>query len=122
MGRGRRISVRVAMTLAASSIAVLCAAPAGAKHDTTPAPQSTNGNGATSNAGTTKIAKPSSDFAPNNEPKPGCVLRVDFYGFRAGTLDVTINVIPPTGRGIVATDTVVIPETVHGKTYQTSRT
>ena len=51
------------------------------------------------NNGTVKIDGQPWDIHPNNEPHPGCVFQVDFYGFDEGDLwaDVIFTGHPPTG-------------------------
>lgn len=82
----------------------------------------TPGSSGVKNSGTIKVAQVGAGTEPDNDPKPGCALRVDFYGFRAGTLNVTISVIPPTGNDAIATDTVSLATSARGNEYQTSRT
>jgi hypothetical protein len=74
------------------------------------------------NQGTIKISSVTNAPDPDNEPHPGCPFRVDFFGFRAGTYDVTITGWPPTGGGVLTTDVVTIATTSHGKVLQASRT
>ncbi len=65
------------------------------------------------NNGTIKIDGIPFDDHPNNEPHPGCIFQVDFYGFDEGALyaDVLFEAIPPTGAGEdLLTDTVFIGE------------
>ncbi len=49
---------------------------------------------------------------PANEPHVGCVFNIDFAGFDQGdyVADVLIEAHPPTGRGVLITDQVVIGE------------
>jgi len=67
------------------------------------------------NNGTIKIDGRPFDDAPDNEPHPGCVFQVDFYGFDAGDLDadLTFEAVAPTAGGVVLTDTVPIGEDSH---------
>jgi hypothetical protein len=53
------------------------------------------------NNGTVKIDGVPFDDHPNNEPHPGCVFQVDFYGYDAGALfaSVTFEHWNPTGDG-----------------------
>lgn len=74
------------------------------------------------NSGSIKVAQIGSGTEPNNEPKPGCTFRVDFYGFRAGVLDVTVRAISPTGDATLARDSVTLSRSARGNQYQTSRT
>jgi len=76
------------------------------------------------NSGSIKIATPTSPTdAKNNEPHPGCAFRVDFYGFRAATYSITLTGVAPTGGGqLIPTQSITIPESAHGNTYQASRT
>lgn len=65
------------------------------------------------NNGTIKIDGIPFDDHPNNEPHPGCIFQVDFYGFDQGDLyaNVLFEAIPPTGSGEdLLTDTVFIGE------------
>lgn len=74
------------------------------------------------NSGSIKVAQVGSGVDPNSDPTPGCTFRVDFYGFRAGTLDVTVSAIAPTGDATVATDRVTLTSSARGSQHQTSRT
>jgi hypothetical protein len=67
------------------------------------------------NNGTIKIDDEPFDSAPDNEPHPGCVFQVDFYGFDEGSLDadVSFEAIAPTAGGVVRTDVVPIGEDSH---------
>jgi hypothetical protein len=67
------------------------------------------------NNGTIKIDGRPFDDAPDNEPHPGCVFQVDFYGFDAGDLDadLTFEAVAPTAGGVLLTDTVPIGEDSH---------
>jgi hypothetical protein len=67
------------------------------------------------NNGTIKIDGRPFDDAPDNEPHPGCVFQVDFYGFDAGNLDadLTFEAVAPTAGGVLLTDTVPIGEDSH---------
>lgn len=67
------------------------------------------------NNGTIKIDGEPFDSAPDNEPHPGCVFQVDFYGFDEGSLDagVTFEAVAPTSGGVVRTDSVPIGEDSH---------
>ena len=62
------------------------------------------------NNGTVKIDGLEWDNHPNNEPHVGCTFEVDFYGFDEGDLwaDVIFEAHPPTGHGVLLTDTVFI--------------
>ncbi|MCA1830813.1 MAG: hypothetical protein ABR552_04345 [Actinomycetota bacterium] len=74
------------------------------------------------NHGTIKISSVDDPPDPSNDPHPGCPFRVDFFGFKAGTYDITITGWPPTGGGVLKTDVITIPTTTHGNTFQVSRT
>ena len=102
VGRHRRTLGTIAGALA---VVVLAATPALAAARSDPA----------GNNGTVKIDGKPFDDAPDNEPHPGCVFQVDFYGFDAGDLDaeVTFEAIAPTAGGVVLTDTVPIGEDSH---------
>ncbi len=52
------------------------------------------------------------DNHPDNEPHVGCTFEVDFYGFDEGDLwaEVIFEAHPPTGHGVLLTDTVFIGE------------
>jgi hypothetical protein len=67
------------------------------------------------NNGTIKIDGLPFDDAPDNEPHPGCIFQLDFYGFDAGPLDadVSFEAIAPTAGGVVRTDVVPIGEDSH---------
>ena len=64
------------------------------------------------NNGTVKIDRLEFDKHPNNQPHVGCNFEVDFYGFDHGDLwaDVVFEAHPPTGHGVLLTDTVFIGE------------
>ena len=65
------------------------------------------------NNGTVKIDGVAFGDVPNNEPHPGCIFEVDFYGFDEGDLNATVRffAIPPTGqRELLLADTVFIGE------------
>lgn len=87
------------------AMAVVLAAPASA----------TTGGDPPGNNGTIKIDGKPFDDAPDNEPHPGCVFQVDFYGFDAGDLnaDLTFEAVAPTAGGVLLTDTVPIGEDSH---------
>jgi hypothetical protein len=89
----------------ALALGVLMAAPA----------RAAAGGDPPGNNGTIKIDGRPFDDAPDNEPHPGCVFQVDFYGFDAGNLDadLTFEAVAPTAGGVVLTDTVPIGEDPH---------
>ncbi|HUF06304.1 MAG TPA: hypothetical protein VMP86_02825 [Candidatus Binatia bacterium] len=93
----RRSAPLVIITLS-MLLALVAAAPVAAKKN----PPGNNG--------TVKIDGLPFDNHPNNEPHVGCRFEVDFYGFNEGDLwaDVTFEAQPPTGRGILLTDSVFI--------------
>ena len=64
------------------------------------------------NNGTVKVDDVFFDDRPNNEPHVGCIFRFDFYGYDEGDLEgsVTFEMWPPTGSGVLLTDTVFIGE------------
>lgn len=62
------------------------------------------------NAGTIKIAFPGDGSAPNNDAKPGCVVRLDFYGFRTGTYRAVFRAIAPTGSKQLASGNVTVTQ------------
>ena len=64
------------------------------------------------NNGTVKIDGVAFDDAPDNEPHVGCGFEVDWYGFDEGDLysDVTFEAQPPSGTGVILTDSVFIGE------------
>ena len=103
MAQSRRTWFAIAGLLV---IGVLNAAPAGAAAPAGDPP---------GNNGTVKIDGRPFDDAPNNEPHPGCVFQVDFYGFDAGDLDadVIFEAVAPTDGGVLLTDTVPIGEDSH---------
>jgi len=55
------------------------------------------------NNGTIKIDGVPLDDHPDNEPHPGCIFELDFYGYDMGDYyaRVKFTVIPPTGDNIV---------------------
>lgn len=64
------------------------------------------------NNGTVKVDEVPFDDHPDNEPHVGCVFQIDFYGYDEGDLnaDVTFEGVPPTGGGVLLTDSVFIGE------------
>ena len=64
------------------------------------------------NNGTVKVDDAPFDDHPNNEPHVGCVFQSDLYGYDEGDLnaDVTFEGHPPTGGGVLLTDSVFIGE------------
>ena len=102
MARGTRSWLALVGVL---TIGIVMAAPAAA----------TAGGDPPGNNGTIKIDGKPFDDAPDNEPHPGCVFQVDFYGFDAGNLnaDVTFEAVAPTAGGVLLTDTVPIGEDSH---------
>jgi hypothetical protein len=53
------------------------------------------------NNGTVKIDGVPFDSAPDNEPHPGCIFQVDFYGYDLGAnleAEVTFSAQPPSGK------------------------
>ena len=64
------------------------------------------------NNGTVKVDDVPFDDHPDNEPHVGCVLQIDFYGYDEGDLnaDVAFEGVPPTGGGVLLTDSVSIGE------------
>ena len=65
------------------------------------------------NNGTVKIDSQEFDTHPNNQPQVGCMFQVDFYGFDEGaglSADVIFEAHPPTGSGVLLTDSVFIGE------------
>ena len=97
--------VRLLAMVAAVLIGVAVATPAAASP----------GGDPPGNNGTVKIDGRPFDDAPDNEPHPGCVFQVDFYGFDAGNLnaDVTFEAVAPTAGGTLLTDSVPIGEDSH---------
>ncbi len=86
---------------AALAAIIGAAAPAGAQAD----PPGNNG--------TVKVDGVEFDDHPDNEPHPGCVFQIDFYGFDEGDMfaDVAFEAIEPTGQADpLLTDTVFIGE------------
>ena len=77
--------------------------------------RATAGGDPAGNNGTIKVDGVPFDDAPDNEPHPGCVFQVDFYGFDAGDLsaDVSFEAVSPTAGGVLLTDTVPIGEDSH---------
>ena len=62
------------------------------------------------NNGTVKVDDVPFDDHPNNGPHVGCVFQIDFYGYDEGDLnaEVTFEGVPPTGGGVLLTDSVFI--------------
>ena len=60
--------------------------------------------------GTIKVDGLDFDSHPDNEPHVGCVFQIDFYNFDQGDLSATVTFEgqPPTGGGILLTDSVAI--------------
>ncbi len=92
----------------------------GRSDDRAPTPRGDDPPGV-ANSGTIKISTWSEPPSPSNNPHPGCGFRVDWYGFRTGTFDVTISTHPPTGRDVLVTDVVVIATREQGNTLQVMR-
>jgi hypothetical protein len=64
------------------------------------------------NNGTIKVDGVEFDQHPNNEPHPGCVFEIDFYGFDEGTsADLEFRAHPPTGTELILEDTVDLGDT-----------
>lgn len=74
------------------------------------------------NSGTIKIVAVGADTHNDNEPHPGCTFRVDFYGFDAGTMHLTVRSVEPTTTALLRRETVSITRSARGNTFQTSRT
>jgi hypothetical protein len=68
------------------------------------------------NNGTIKVDGVPFDDHPNNEPHPGCIFQIDFYGFDEGDLhaSMTFRGIPPTGGGTLHSGEVFIGEDAAG--------
>lgn len=68
------------------------------------------------NNGTVKVDNAPFDNHPDNEPHVDCMFQIDFYGFDAGDLwaDVTFEAHPPTGHGVLLTDSIHIGEDDNG--------
>jgi hypothetical protein len=68
------------------------------------------------NNGTVKIDGVAFDDLPNNEPHPGCVFQIDFYGYEEGDLSATYSVVlhAPTKGGEIAAGSVDIGEDAAG--------
>lgn len=73
------------------------------------------------NSGTIKISTVEEIPDPSNEPHPGCGLRVDFYGFRPGTFDLTIATHAPTGNDQLFADEIVLTERARGNELNLTR-
>lgn len=84
--------------------------PTPASGGTSSGGQSSGGAQSTGNAGTIKIAFPRADSDPDNDAKPGCTVRLDFYGFRTGTYNAEFNSIAPTASKQLATGNVTITQ------------
>ena len=102
----KRIQSRWSAPLLATASLLMAAALA--------APVAAQG-GPPGNNGTVKIDGVEFDKHPNNEPHIGCIFEVDFYGFDEGSdpplmADVIFEAHPPTGHGVLLTDSVFIGE------------
>lgn len=64
------------------------------------------------NNGTVKVDGVGFDDLPNNEPHPGCVFQIDFYGYELGDLTASYSIAlkPPTGKSVLTGGTVDIGE------------
>lgn len=61
--------------------------------------------------GTVKVSAVGSPADPDNEAKPGCVARVDYFNFNPGTYQVTFTAVPPSGdRELLSTDVTIEQE------------
>jgi len=88
-----------AVLLSSAALALaMGASPAAAKG-------SSNGN-----PGTIKVSLPTGSGGPGNTAKPGCSVRLDFYGFNMGTYPVVFRAIAPTGDKQVASGSVTITQ------------
>ncbi|HVF03665.1 MAG TPA: hypothetical protein VNA20_02375 [Frankiaceae bacterium] len=86
-----------ALLLTSAALALgLGAAPAGAQNNGFP--------------GSIKVSFPSASDDPDNTAKPGCVVRLDFYGFNKGTYNAVFRAIAPTGDKQVASGTVTVTQ------------
>jgi hypothetical protein len=82
------------------------APPADRNRESAPDQQRADGNGpgaraeGDGNRGSVKIrATGAETHPPSNQPHPGCLFDVHFFGFDAGSADVTFRAHPPTGGG-----------------------
>jgi hypothetical protein len=114
-----RLAVRTGAVLLAGAVGLTVATPVAtaAPQPTPPSQSSSNGN-----SGTIKVAFPNADTAPGNDAKPGCTVRLDFYGFRQGTYQAAFHAIAPTGSKLLASGDVTVtqPRTPASR-FQTSR-
>jgi len=64
------------------------------------------------NNGTVKVDGLTFADTPNNEPHVGCMFRIKFFGYDEGDLNATatFKLIPPTGQGVLLTDSTFIGE------------
>ena len=62
------------------------------------------------NNGTVKVNGATLDAKVGNDPHVDCQFRIDFYGFDQGPLDgtATFELVPPTGYGVLLTDSTFI--------------
>jgi len=74
------------------------------------------------NSGTIKVAFPTASTDPNNDAKPGCTVRLDFYGFNRGSYNAVFHAAAPTGSKQVASGSVLVtqPRTPASR-YQTGK-
>lgn len=93
----------------------------GSTGDRRPAGARTQDPGGVGNSGTIKVSTVGEAPDPSNEPHPGCALRVDLYGFRAGMFDLTISTHPPTGRELITSDVIEVTEPARGNELQLTR-
>lgn len=95
-----------ALLLVASGVALTSSgAPALAKES--------NGN-----SGTIKVAFPTASTANNNDAKPGCTVRLDYYGFNRGTYNA---VFTSGGKQVASGSVQVTQDRNPASAFQTSR-
>lgn len=117
-----RNATRTGTVLLACALGLSLVGTASAASKPSPAPAKSNSGQSNGNSGTIKVAFPGDNTAPGNDAKPGCVVRLDFYGFRQGTYHAVFNAIAPTGSKRLASGDVTITQPrTSGSKFQTSR-
>jgi len=111
-----RPALRIGSVLTACTLGVLLTGTAGAAPKPTPPGQSggngqsTDNSSSNGNSGTIKVAFPNANTDPNNDAKPGCTVRLDFFGFRRGTYHAEFRAIAPTGDKRLASGNVTVTQ------------
>jgi hypothetical protein len=87
-------------TIALTGLAVFAAAPSASAQEGFP--------------GTIKVSGVTDEPDPDNQAKPGCTARVDYFNFKTGTYDVGFTAVPPSGTQEVLSTTVDITQEAKG--------